>query len=93
MLDNVIFLDRKKFRFNKMYHSFRIHVDSGFVFGHIIVNTGLSISCIMYSVYPGATVAKADRANQSMGSCFGVGHSERTTAITLDIVFSFGFDV
>ena len=77
------------FRFNKMYHSFRKHVDSGFDFGHIIVNTGLSI----YLVYPGATVAKADRANQSMGSCFGVGHSERTTTITLDIVFSFGFDV
>ena len=29
-----------------MYHSFRMHVDSGFVFGPIIVNTGLSISCI-----------------------------------------------
>ena len=28
-----------------------------------------------------------------MGSCFGVGHSERTTAITLDIVFSFVFDL
>ena len=29
-----------------MYLSFRMHVDSGFVFGPIIVITGLSISCI-----------------------------------------------
>ena len=75
-----------------MYHSFRIHVDSGFDFGHIIVLSTLAYLCL-YLVYPGATEAKADRADQSMGSCFGVGHSERTTAITLEIVFSFGFDV
>ena len=59
----------------------------------LFLDLSLSTLAYLYLVYPGATVAKADRANQSMGSCFGVGHSERTTAITLDIVFSFVFDV
>ena len=58
-----------------------------------IVALTLSTLAYLYLVYPGATIAKADRADQSVGSCFRVGHSERTTAITLDIVFSFVFDV
>ena len=58
----------------------------------LTLDISLSTLAYLYLVYPGATEAKADRADQSVGSCFEVGHSERTTAITLDIVFSFVFE-